>query len=150
MTPLFYRNEIKITLDSNDKDFKNASILIKDYNTELKTDIRLLVEIKSIITKKRDLLANIMQNPVLLEHSSFSNLLLATFHLTEELSYRDDLSSLPESDLDHLNFDTKRVYLKIVDEWIKYLRHLNGNYPYLYSLSSRLNPLNSDLDVTVK
>ncbi len=144
------QKKMKITLHSKDKDFKNASALIKRYNSNLKADINLLGEIKSILTEKRDLLANIMQNPVLLEHGSFTNLLLATFHLAEELSYRDDLAKLPECDLEHLNLDINRAYLKIIDEWIKHLRHLKGNYPYLYSLSSRLNPLNKNIDVTVK
>jgi hypothetical protein len=143
------QKKINITLESTDKDFKNASVLIKKYNSELQTDTKLLDEIKSILSKKRDLLANIIQNPVLLEHGSFTDLLLATFHLAEELSYRGDVSKLPGSDLEHLNLDINRAYLKIIEEWIKYLKHLKGNYPYLYSLSSRLNPLNKNLNVIV-
>jgi len=144
------RKEIKITLLSNDKDFKNASLFIKKYNAELKTDIKLFEELKLILSTKRDLLSHTIQNPVLLEHGFFTDLLLATFHLAEELNYRDDLSKLPKSDIDHLNGDTKRAYLKIIEEWIKYLKHLKANYPYLYSLSFRLNPLNKDIDITVK
>ena len=144
------RDGIKINLNSKDKDFKNASMIVTKYSSDLKTDVKVFRELKLILSGKRDLLANIMQNPILLEHGSFTDLLLATFHLAEELSYRDDLSSLPENDLKHLSLDTRRAYMKIVEQWIKYLRHLNSNYPYLYSLSYRLNPLNKNLNVILK
>jgi len=144
------RKEIHITHISKDKDLKKASQFIKRYNTKLKVDVILFEELKLILSQKRDLLSNIIQNPVLLEHGSFTDLLLATFHLEEELSYRDNLSKLPQSDIAHLNGDVKRAYLKIAEEWIKYLKHLKGNYPYLYSLSFRLNPLNKEIDITVR
>ena len=44
--------------------------------------------------QKRDFLLRLLENPNLLEHDSFANLLLAVFHLTEELAQRRDLDRL--------------------------------------------------------
>ena len=66
------------------------------------------------------------------------------FHLTEELEYRQDLDKLPQSDLNHISGDIKRVYVLLLSRWIDYVMHLKNNYPYLYSLAVRTNPLDEE------
>ncbi len=88
----------------------------------------------------RDFMLRLIENPLLLEHESFTTLLLAVFHLTEELTIRSDLSGLPESDLLHLSSDIKRAYEILVNEWADYMNYLRKNYPYLFSLAMRTNP----------
>lgn len=51
---------------------------------------------------------------------SFSDLLRAVFHLTEELTARTDLAALPETDIAHLVSDTERAYVLMVHEWLDY------------------------------
>ena len=60
---------------------------------------------RDLLLKKRDFLLRLLENPNLLEHDSFSSLLLAVFHLTEELAQRTDLSHLSRSDREHLAGD---------------------------------------------
>lgn len=38
-----------------------------------------------------------MQNPILFEHNTFSDLLQAVFHLMEDLEYRKEYPELPET-----------------------------------------------------
>jgi hypothetical protein len=64
-----------------------------------------------------------------------------SFVLTEELAYRSDTACLPSSDIGHLSRDVKRVYHLIVGEWLSYMRHLKKNYPFLFSLAMRINPM---------
>jgi hypothetical protein len=68
--------------------------------------------------------------------------LWAVFHLTEELSARPGFDRLPAVDLDHLTNDIKRVYRVLITEWLMYMRHLQKEYPYLFSLAMRTNPFN--------
>ena len=91
-----------------------------------------------------------LENPTLLEHESFTELLRAVFHLLEELVNRDALSDLPDTDLDHLSGDIGRVYGLLVGEWLDYMHHLKNNYPYLFSLSMRMNPFDTDASPVVK
>lgn len=76
----------------------------------------------------------------LIEHTSFTDLLRPVFHLTEELDNREDLSQLPDSDLNYLANDIHRVYGLLVTEWLSYMQYLKNNYPYLFSLAMRTNP----------
>jgi hypothetical protein len=58
------------------------------------------------------------------------------------LNFRESPQNLPEGDTAHLKGDLRRVYSKIVAEWIAYTEHLKGRYPFLFSLAARINPLN--------
>jgi len=77
---------------------------------------------------------------VILEHESFTELLRAVFHLTEELEFRKGLKALPASDLAHLNGDMERAYSRLIAAWLDYMRYVKNRYPYLYSLAMRTNP----------
>jgi hypothetical protein len=67
---------------------------------------------------ERDFLVRLLENPILLEHESFTELLRAVFHLTEELAAREDLGNLPDSDYKHLAGDIKRAYVLLVHQWL--------------------------------
>ena len=77
------------------------------------------------------------KNPNLLEHVSFTDLLLAIFHLSEELAARDTLDGLPQSDYEHLAGDIKRAYTLLIREWLAYMMHLKDN-PMAVQLAHRM------------
>ncbi|MFA4901435.1 MAG: hypothetical protein WC600_01690 [Desulfobaccales bacterium] len=99
-----------------------------------------LGDLRDFLVKKRDFLLRLLENPNLLEHDSFSSLLLAVFHLTEELTQRNDLHRLAKPDREHLANDVQRGYVSLIREWLAYMAHLQIHYPYLYSLALRTNP----------
>jgi len=133
-----------------DRDFYKASKKALTYNPDLNLSAPNLDCIKKQLVSQRDFLNSLMQNPVLLEHDSFTDLLLASFHLLEELSYRDDFSQLSVNDKNHLNGDVDRTYTLLITEWINYTKHLKSHYVYLFSLAVRVNPLNSQIDVKMR
>ncbi len=109
-----------------------------------------LINLKDFLKSKRDFLLRVLENPNILEHETFTNLLWAVFHLTEELLYRENLTNLPDSDYEHLSNDIVRIYKILFEEWLKYVEHLRKSYPYLFSLVLRTNPFNPEASVIVK
>lgn len=91
-----------------------------------------------------------MSNSILLEHESFTELLLALFHLYEELSKRNSLEKICEADYRHLAIDMERAYLLLLKEWLYYMKHLKKEYPYIFSLELRSNPLNINVSIELK
>jgi hypothetical protein len=89
---------------------------------------------------KREFMLALLENPNLLEHESFTELLWAVFHLTEELDNRENVKQLSDADLEHISNDIKRAYIALISEWLKYMKHLKNEYPYLFSLAVRMNP----------
>ncbi len=124
------------------KQFLQARKAIKDFGHELDLSGGGLVELGTFLEGKKYFLLRLLENPNLLEHESFTNLLWAVTHLAEELSFREGLTGLPQEDLGHLSGDIKRVYTLLISEWLVYMSHLHGAYPYLYSLAVRTNPFN--------
>lgn len=128
-------------------------VLFKNNITKYESQIRLTCEneseIKSFLLAKRDFLLRLLENPNLLEHETFTELLWAVFHMTEELACRNSFDNQPESDLKHIKGDFKRAYNLLLKEWASYLEHLKTSYPYLYSLAVRQNPFSTEKDVTV-
>ena len=122
---------------------------VKTFNYSITINIDKLEELKRFLIDKRTFLLWLLDNPSLLEHESFSDLMMAIFHLTDELSYRSDLKNLPDTDYAHLITDTKRVYASLMSEWIGYMQHEKASYPYFYSLSMRINPLSANPDPVV-
>jgi len=122
------------------RDFKDIYKKFKGYQSELKINSENFGNLKKFLIKKREFLLRLLENPNLLEHESFSDLLWAVFHLTEELEKREDVEKIPLTDREHLIGDTKRAYNAIILEWISYMSHLRNNYPYLFSLAVRTNP----------
>ncbi len=128
------------TNQSTRHDFARAILWLKKHQHQMNIQEGHLRELKALLSSKRDFLVSLLANPNLLEHQRFANLLWATFHLAEELSYRDHLDGLPLADQQHLAVDMRRAYQHLLAEWVHYLWHLKENYPYLYSLALRTNP----------
>jgi len=106
--------------------------------------------LRDFLAGQEDFLLRLVENPMVFEHESFTDLLLAVSHLTEELKARDDLASLPTADIAHLSGDMHRVYSRLVPEWMKYMEYLRTHYPYLFSLAMRTNPFDDGAQVVVK
>jgi len=99
-----------------------------------------LIDLCTLLSAHRIALLRILENPNILEHERFTDLLWAVFHLGEELLFRRDLTNLSEKDLAHISGDMERAYTHLICEWLAYMEHLREDYPYLFSLARRLNP----------
>jgi hypothetical protein len=123
------------------KDFLQAAQAARNFPYKIRVLPSDLRELRSLLVCRRSFLLRLLENPNLLEHDRFTDLLWAVFHLTEELEMRgESLESLPESDYQHIGGDVKRAYSQISSEWLAYTLHLKESYPFLFSLAARINP----------
>lgn len=142
--------KLVITNSWSEKEFAKILKNVKVHSYIIDTKRGDLENIKDFLKNKRQFLLTLLENPNLLEHESFTNLLWAVFHLTEELIHRRKLIGLPEADYQHLAGDIKRVYHLLIAEWLDYMRHLKNSYPYLFSLAMRTNPFDANASVEIK
>jgi len=124
----------------NHADFKKASAYASAIKDKPHCTDEELEKLKAFLIQKRGFLLRLLENPNLLEHERFTDLLWATFHLTEELEARQSFKGLPDSDLAHIAGDIQRVYHHLATEWESYVEHLKSNYPFLFSLIVRMQP----------
>lgn len=137
-------SQLKIDKEWSDEEFDNVIRNIR--NTDFEIDGRRgnLKALQRFLKEKRGFLLRLLENPNLLEHESFTDLLWAIFHLGEELSARKDLDHISDKDLEHLEGDIKRAYGRLIEQWLQYMKHLKANYPFLFSLALRTNPFDPD------
>jgi len=109
-----------------------------------------LETLRSLLEQRGQLLVRLLESPYLLEHERFTDLLIATLHLKEELLLRPAFVALPETDRQHLAGDVNRVYDQLARQWLDYLAHLKEHYPFLFSLAIRTNPFNPEASAVVK
>ena len=144
------REELIVTAGWSEQDFSSVSKRLKNYDYEVEIQKVELEYLGGFLMEKRNFLLRLLENPNLLEHESFTELLRAVFHLTEELQSRESISQLPDTDYGHLSGDIKRAYVLLVHQWIDYMKHLKDNYPYLFSLAMRTNPFDQSASPVVK
>ncbi|MFO7760354.1 MAG: hypothetical protein ACQES8_08980 [Thermodesulfobacteriota bacterium] len=137
------RQETSIDGEWTGSDFDRARAQLKRHNCRLEMTREELKSLQLFLLEKRQFLVDLLQNPNLLEHEAFTDVLWAVFHLADELSHREDVDALPETDIAHLGGDAERAYGYMLLQWLDYMEHLKNNYPYLFSLGMRTNPFKS-------
>lgn len=123
----------------NDK-YKDIKKLAKSYDYKIEKNKINLEKIEGILVSKKDELIKLLENPVLLEHETFTDLLQALFHVYNEITTRKKLHTLTNSDEQHIKGDLERVYKLLSYEWIIYMEYLQREYPYLFRTAQINNP----------
>jgi hypothetical protein len=131
---------LNITDNWTKNDFRKAAEFAHRLDVELDCHKIDLGELKSFLAQKRQFFLTLLENPSLLEHDRFTDLLWAVTHLDEELEARPSVSDLPDKDLEHIAVDIQRLYDHLASEWLCYVEHLKVKYPFLFSLVLRTHP----------
>ena len=137
------REDLVPTHAWGDADFAAARKAFEEHSPRFDLHGVDLVGLSDMLAGERPHLLGLLSNQSLLEHETFTDLLWAITHLAEELAAREDLAHLETPDRIHLEGDLKRAYSLLGAQWIDYLRHLKSDYPYLFSLAVRTNPLDT-------
>ncbi len=124
----------------DDINFSHIHGEISNHNFQFDVQGEDLAGIKEFLTCKRSFLVRLLEHPSISEHGRFTELLREVFHVTEELSSRVDVLSLPATDLAHISNDIRNAYVPLVHQWLDYMLYLKKNYPNLFSFASRMNP----------
>lgn len=132
------------------RDFAAADGGIREHKFSMDLAAGDLAGLKAFLVARRGFLLGLLENQNLLEHETFTELLWAVFHLMEELESRQNLGSLSRQDGEHLAGDIKRAYALLIKEWLAYMGHLKGEYPYLFSLAVRKNPFTPGVPVEIQ
>lgn len=141
--------ELRIDAGWGAETFRRAGTAMVATPPAVHYDAAQFADLQAWLRSQRPFLLGLLQNPNLLEHEMFTDLLLAIGHLSEELDARHDFAALPPSDSAHLCGDLQRVAGLLLREWLTYLHHQQRHYPYIFSLALRTNPFTPERGVEV-
>ncbi|GLI47371.1 hypothetical protein MBOURGENBZM_21630 [Methanoculleus bourgensis] len=134
------RPQLLVSDTWTDETFQRVAGRLKRHPCRIRIEDVDLEAVKRFLGSREEFLLRLLENPVLLEHEAFTELLRAVFHFNEELQRRPGFSGLPGTDMAHLAGDLERIYSLLIREWLDYMRYLQKNYPYLFSFAMRTNP----------
>ncbi|MCT4592405.1 MAG: hypothetical protein N4A36_03445 [Candidatus Gracilibacteria bacterium] len=146
------KGDLLVNEEWTDENFAKVESKLKNRNVDIEIKKVCLIDLKKYLYSKRDFLVKMLENPVLLEHETFTELLRAVMHLEEELFRRNYLDEIQKHQADflHLKGDTERAYNLLMFEWVEYMKHLKNEYPYLFSFAMRTNPFDDKATIEVK
>jgi len=133
--------QLHVTDRWKDQDFQSALSFLEENEPQIDCERCNKEPLKQFLASKRGFLVGLLENQNLLEHDQVTEMLWAIFHLLEELEIRESFDKMPKSDIAHLNNDIKRAFGYLSREWVHYMKHLKNDYPYLFSLAVRMNPM---------
>jgi len=140
----------KVTGDWTAADFNSARKKLHAHTFTVALERLDLRGLHAFLGRQGSLVVRLLESPFMLEHELFTDLLIATLHLKEELALRPGMHDLPEKDLQHLAGDTSRVYTLLAQQWLEYMAEVKVHYPFLFSLALRTNPFNPEASVIVR
>ncbi len=142
------RPDLLVNADWDDRRFDRLVTAMQTYDCRIDVQKGDLGALKIFLNEKRGFFLRLLENQGLLEHETFTELLWAVFHLTEELGARTEVALLSDTDQEHLAIDIRRAYVTLISEWLCYMKHLKKEYPYLFSLAARTNPFDENAAVS--
>lgn len=141
--------KLNVQTDWTDNMFSKTVKYFENADMQIECNVEQLEALKELMKSKMDFLIRMIENPNLLEHDTFTDMLLAVFHVTEELLARDLFEEDSKADMLHLSNDIQRAFKSLLIQWIEYMRHLHVEYPYLYSLMVRKNPFFKERSIMI-
>jgi len=126
------------------KHYENIRKTFQNYRSSFRASASDLSTIHTFLNDYHRYILTLINHPALVDHGGFADLIWSLFHLEDELNRRPDFSSLPLTDMEHLQGDLSRVYENILIQWMDHIVYLKNNYPYLFSLAMRTSPFNPE------
>ncbi|MFG5873119.1 hypothetical protein, partial [Clostridium perfringens] len=96
--------EALVTKEWNKNEFKNLEKLVDEYEYDIDIKKVDLIALEKKLNAQKDLVINLITNPMLIEHEEFSDMLMSILHLREELSSRCS-HELEDYEIQHLAKD---------------------------------------------
>jgi hypothetical protein len=144
------REQLHLQPSWKKEDFARAHQFATQVKCDVDVDLIDLEALRSYLVEQRHFLLRLLENPNLLEHERFTDILWAVLHVEQELEARPSLTGLAGGDKAHLALDIRRAYALLLDEWLFYTQHLKGDYPYLFSLVCRVHPFQDSPSATIE
>ena len=89
------KSDLVVKGDWTDAQFQAVAERIRGYDYQVDAAQVDFEHLRAFLTQRREFMLRLLENPTLMEHELFTDLLLAVFHLTEELTHRKKVTDLP-------------------------------------------------------
>ncbi len=100
-----------------------------------------LYELRKFLLENKEFAINLLDNPAIIEHEAFTDLLWNVLHLTDELKRVINFEHLEAEDYRDIKNDIETLYRLLVYEWVNYVHYLKDRHPHMFVYEAKTNPL---------
>ncbi len=100
-----------------------------------------LYELRKFLLENKDFAINLLDNPAIIEHEAFTELLWNLLHVTEELRRISNFENIPPEDYEDIKGDIEKLYRLLIYEWVAYVEYLKSRHPHIFIYEAKTNPL---------
>ncbi len=123
------------------EDFDRIRQKLENKRFEIALEKINLYELRKFLLENKDFAINLLDNPAIIEHETFTELLWNLLHVTEELRRISNFENLPREDYEDIKGDIEKLYRLLIYEWVAYVEYLKGRHPHIFIYEAKTNPL---------
>lgn len=125
--------------EKEDFDKIKQKLVKRKYDIDIKK-INLL-ELRKFLLNGKEFAINLLDNPAIIEHEAFTELLWNVLHVTDELRRVASFDNLSPEDYEDIKGDIEKLYKLLIYEWIRYVEYLRHRHPHIFIYEAKTNPL---------
>ncbi len=113
---------------------------IKDRVFKINMEKINLYELRKFLMENKEFVISLLDNPVIIEHETFTDLLWNVLHVSEELKRIINFDTISVEEYEDIKGDLEKLYALLSYEWLKYISYLHEAYPHIFQYEAKTAP----------
>ena len=127
--------------DFKEEDFERIKreLVRRRYNIDI--DKINLYELRKFLLNHKEFAISLLDNPAIIEHEAFTELLWNVLHVTDELKRVPSFENIEPEDYKDIKGDIEKLYKLLIYEWVRYVQYLRKRHHHIFIYEAKTNPL---------
>jgi len=127
--------------DFEDEDFERIKKKLAERKYDIDIDRINLYELRKFLLNNKEFAINLLDNPAIIEHEAFTDMLWNVLHVTDELKRISSFENIDPQDYQDIKGDIEKLYKLLIYEWVRYVQYLRKRHPHIFIYEAKTNPL---------
>ncbi len=124
-----------------DEDFNKMKEKIANRKYNINIDKINLYELRKFLLNSKEFAISLLDNPAIIEHEAFTDLLWNVLHVTDELKRISSFENMDPEDYKDIKGDIEKLYKLLLYEWVRYVQYLRHRHQHIFIYEAKTNPL---------
>ena len=125
----------------DDSDFERVKSKLVKRKYDIDIDKINLYELRKFLLNNKEFAISLLDNPAIIEHEAFTELLWNVLHVTDELRRIPSFENIDREDYLDIKGDLEKLYKLLIYEWIRYVQYLRIRHHHIFVYEAKTNPL---------
>ncbi len=124
-----------------EEDFERVKEKLVERRYSIRMDRMNLYELRRFLLEHKEFAIDLLDNPAIIEHEAFTDLLWNVLHVTDELKRIPSFEHMEPEDREDIQGDIEKLYKLLLYEWVRYVQYLRHRHHHIFIYEAKTNPL---------